>query len=151
MSIKAQDLSEEIQEYISTNSSLGLNHDPASGNVNFTLGNVLNVVDLDTLVGSNIELTMFEEGGSIIPSGRRERQERAFRFVTRGNSGQLAINASWNLFEWLWNDARSFQTQNFKVWIPRGPDVLPSLFAAQKDGTHIANFLLTFFAYKRTG
>ncbi len=151
MTVVLTNLAEEIQQYISDNSSLNLNYDPVADDVNFTLGNILNVTDLDFLLGSNIDLTMFEEGGSVSPTGRREKQERSFRFVYKGNSGQLAINLCWALVEWLWNSARTFQTATFRIWIPRFPDKLPSVIAANQDGSHLADFVVTFFAFTLVG
>lgn len=151
MTVVLTNLAEEIQQYISDNSSLNLNYDPVADDVNFTLGNILNVTDLDFLLGSNIDLTMFEEGGSVSPTGRREIQERSFRFVYKGNSGQLAINLCWALVEWLWNSARTFQTTTFRIWIPRFPDKLPSVIAANQDGSHLADFVVTFFAFTLVG
>lgn len=151
MTVVLLNLAEEIQEYISSNSTLSLNHDSTVGNVNFTLGNILNVTDLDFLLGSNIDLTMFEEGGTVIPTGRRERQERTFRFIYKGNSGQLAVNLCWQFIQWLWSDARSFKTATFRIWVPRFPDKLPSVISANQDGSHLADFVVTFFAFTLVG
>lgn len=138
---------EELQDYIAENSGLGLVV-PGTGPVgNFTLGDLLNVDNLDHLLGGQIDCTIFEEGGSLTRSGRRHHQERSVRFVYKGDRGQGVVNSCWRLLQFLEND-RTFLTSTFRTWVAR-TDKLPTVIAADQAGTHLADFVMTFFVFNR--
>lgn len=140
---------EALQDFIADNSGLGLTVGSAGISGNLTVGNLLNVDDLETLLGSEIVCTLFEEGGNIVRTGRRHRQERGVRFVYKGTHGQGAVNSCWTLLQFLENQ-KSFSTTDFTVWIAR-TDKLPGVIAADRGGTHLADFVMTFFVQNRTG
>jgi len=140
---------EALQDYIADNSGLGLTVGSAGVAGNLTVGNILNVYDLESLLGSQIVCTLFEEGGNIVRPHRKHRQERGIRFVYKGDHGQEAVNLCWALLQYLEN-LRSFSTTAFTVWVAR-TDKLPSVFAADQAGTHLADFAMTFFVLNRTG
>lgn len=149
MPLIAVNFAEELQDYIAQNSGLGLIV-PGIGPVgNFTIGNLLDVDNLDLLLGTGIDCTIFEEGGNLIRTGRRHRQERSFRFVYKGDAGQTAVNSCWRLLQFLEN-ARTFLTSTFRVWVAR-TDKLPTVIAADQAGTHLADFVMTFFVFNRVG
>jgi len=140
---------EELQDYIAQNSGLGLIV-PGAGPVgNFTAGDLLNVDNLDQLLGSGIVCTIYEEGGNLVRTGRRHRQVRTLRFVYKGDIEQLAVNSCWSLIEFLENKL-TFTTLTFKTWVAR-VDKLPTVIAKDQAGTHLADFVVTFFVYNRTG
>ncbi len=145
----AVNFAEELQDFIAQNSGLGLVV-PGTGPVgNFTIGNILNVDNLDLLLGSGIDCTIFEEGGNLIRSGRRHRQERNIRFIYKGSFGQEAVNSCWLLLQYLENK-KTFRTATFTVWIAR-TDKLPTVIAADQAGTTLADFVMTFFVFTRVG
>ncbi len=149
MQITAVNFAEEVQDFIATNSSLGLIVPAAGVAGNFLIGDILNVNDLDTLLGKQIVLTMFEEGGTITRTGRRHLQERTLRFVYKGNSGQAAVNLCWNLYTYL-EKKLTFQTATFRIWLAR-TEKLPGVFAADQGGVSLADLILTFLVQSRTG
>lgn len=149
MPLIAVNFAEQLQDYIATNSGLGLTVPAAGVSGNLTLGNLLNLDDLGVLLGSEIVCTIFEEGGNIVRTGRRHRQDRSMRFVFKGVYGQEAVNLCWGLVEFLENQ-RSFTTSTFKVWVAR-TDKLPSVISADQAGTHLADVVITFFVYNRFG
>lgn len=144
--LQLTNLAEELQEYISDNvTGLSVTYTMAE---NFVLGRMLNVQDLDDLVGQNIDLTLFDEGGpGLVPGSRVVRQERTFRFVHRGD-GQQAVTRAQELLEWLWN-RKSFQTATFRVWVAQ-PAALPSAFRYYRSGDTLADFLMNFYAFNLT-
>lgn len=150
MPLLAVNFVEELQTYLADNSGLGLVI-PGRGVTggNFTIGNLLNVDRLEDVLGSEIVCTMFEEGGNIIRTSRRHRQERTIRFLYKGEYGQAAVNSCWLLLQYL-EDLKTFQTDTFRVWVARA-DKLPTVIAADQGGTHLADFVITFFALYRTG
>lgn len=147
--LTAVDVAEQLQAAISAGSPLGLNHDPDSGPVNFTLGRMLDLDDLSSLLGSEIVCTMYEEGGTLVRTGRRHRQERAFRFLMKAEHGQASINLGWRLLQWLENQKR-IATSSFVAWVARF-DKLPTVIAADQSGTALADFVTTFYVWNRTG
>lgn len=148
MLIKAKNCAEEIQSYIADNSGLGLVVGTASAN--FTLGNILDITDLDQYLSSSpVVLTMFEEGGDSVSSHRNERIERTFRFLYKGSYGQEAINRCWDLLKYLW-DLRKFETSTFSIWLMR-KDKLPGIVAASQSGVYLADIVVTFLVSQKTG
>jgi len=149
MPLVALNWAEEVQDYIAENSGLGLVV-PGVGPVgNLTLGNLLNVDNLDALLGSEIRCTIFEEGGNLNRTGRRHQQERSLRFVFKGEHGQEAVNSCLALLQFLEN-GRTFLTSTFRTWVAR-TDKMPTVIAADQAGTHLADFVMTFLVYNRTG
>ena len=143
MKLGLRDFLEELQDHIANESDLDL-----TVSENFTIGNLLDLQDIDTYLSSEIELTMFEEGGGLRRSGRRHHQERTVRFLYKGDYGQQAVNRCLALIEWLSNNSLSFQTSNFREWMAR-TDKLPSVIAAAQTGTHLADCVVTFLVFKR--
>jgi hypothetical protein len=104
--LRTQNLAEEIQDWIAANTT-GLSLTYTVGE-NFILGDALDIQDLDELSGSNVDLTMFEEGSSFVYGGSFVRQDRTFRFVHKGTYGQQAVNRAWELVEWFKNESKTF-------------------------------------------
>lgn len=129
---------QELQDYIIANSGFT---PTLSAGVNFTIGNLLDVQDLELILRKKILLTLFEEGGTLLERGRRTQQERSFRFIFKGNYGQEAVDHCWRLLKWLLNK-RTFQTNTFRVWLARA-DKLPTVFVANESGSHLADFVVT--------
>ena len=134
---------EEIQDYLAANSGLGL-----TVGTNFTLGNLLNVQDLEQLATSKIDLTMYEEPGTLVETARKTRQERTFRFVYKGDYGQEAVNRCWSLVSYV-QRTKTFLTATFRVWFSR-VEKTPTVIAAGQDGTHLADTVITFNVWKKT-
>jgi len=141
--LRLTNLAEEFQTYIAANATgLSLRYVVAE---NFTIGDVLDMQDLEYLAGSKIDLTLFDEGGNLVPSGSFVQQVRSFRFVTKGDYGQQAITHAQELLQWLWN-TKTFKTSHFRIWVARVAK-LPSLIARYRSGTNLADFVITTFAY----
>ena len=80
---------EEIQDYIAANSGLGY-----TVGTNFVIGDIL---DLATLGATKaIDLTMYDEGATLEPSGRRWHMHRDIRFVFKGDFGQGTDWKEWS-------------------------------------------------------
>ena len=149
MTISTINLAEEIQDFIAANSDLNLTVPSVGTAGNFVLGNLLNVDDLGSLLESQIVCSMFEEGGTLIRTGRRVQQERTYRFVFKGSYGQEAINLCHGLVGYLEN-LKSLSTATFSVWVLRF-EKMPSVIAADHGGTHLADIVVTFLATNKTG
>ena len=141
--LKLVNFAEEFQDWLASN------YDVTTLTVgeNFTLGNILNVYELDKYRQNKIFLTMFEEGGSIISSGRRTRQERTFRFVFRGNHGQEAINHGLEFVAWF-KRKKTFETATYRAWLNRF-DRLPTVISAEQSGVSLADLVLTLNVWTR--
>lgn len=145
MKLTLAQFAEQLQDHIAANSTLGL-----TVGENFTLGNLLDIQDMEGYLASKIELTMFEEPGTLSRTGRRFHQERTIRFLYKGDYGQQAINRCHALLEWLQNSALYSNLSSFKAIVAR-VDKLPSVVAADQSGTHLADCIVTFFVYNPTG
>lgn len=134
----------ELQDYIAENSGLGY----VVGE-NFTLQDAADIQDLEQMVASRSQvlLTMFDEGGTLIPSGRRTPAERTFRFAVKGAHAQEALDRAHELLSWLWN-RKAFATAGFVVWVLRAPG-LPQVPVRGASGSHVADFIVSMLAYNR--
>lgn len=144
--LRTQNLAEEVQDWIAANAT-GLSLAYTVGE-NFILGDALDIQDLDELSGSNVDLTMFEEGSNFVYGGSFVRQDRTFRFVHKGTYGQQAVNRAWELVEWFKNESRTFVTDTFRVLVVQFP-VLPTIFARYRSGVHLADFVILTYSYNR--
>jgi hypothetical protein len=114
-------LGEEIQTYIGANFLDDGEPVYTVGNGgDFTLGDSADIQDLEILAGSEILLTLYDEGGTLIPSARRTTQERSFRFAAKGATAQEALDRAHDLLSWLWNK-HTFATASFRVLVLRVP------------------------------
>lgn len=116
---------------------------------NFTLGNVLDVGDLEGVLTESVVLTMFEEGFLPIRTGRSVHQERTVRFLYKGSYGQEALNRCLVLWKAL-EDALYITTATYRVIVLR-TDKGPGVVGADESGTHLADFIVTFFVKQITG
>lgn len=138
MPVKFEEFAEQFQDWLAAEADFEPSLTVAQ---NFTLGNLLNVQDLELILGSKILLTLFEEGGNLYGSARRTRQERTFRFVYKGAHGQEAMNYCWRLLRFL-HKRKTFETAEYRAWLAR-IDKLPGIIAAGQDGTHLADCVVT--------
>lgn len=143
MNLTATNFAEELQDHIADNSGLGY----VVGR-NFTLGELLDVDNLGAWFDPEILLTIFEEGGTLIRTGRKHRQERTFRFLCKGTKAQLSVNRAWAVLTWLEN-TRTFLSSTYRAWLAR-TDKMPSVVAADDSGTYLADFVVTFYVFSRT-
>lgn len=133
---------EEIQDYIAANSDLGY----VVGE-NFTAENTMDFADLGRLLGSQVLLTIFDEGGELVPSGRITLQNRTYRFVTKGTSSHAAMERARELLEWLWNQKR-FDTSTYRVLL-RTVERMPTVVARGDSGSALADFLVSLVIFNR--
>ena len=133
---------EELQDYIAANANLGY-----TVGTNFVIGDVL---DLATLQETEaIDLTMFDEGGENLPSGRRWHMRRSVRFIFKGTFGQGAVNNAWKFVDWL-GTRRAFSTTSYRVlWEENSK--LPSVVGATRSGTYLADVVSSFLLFTKTG
>ena len=140
--LKCHGAIEEIQDYIADNSGLGY-----SVGTNFVIGDIL---DLATLGATKaIDLTMYDEGATLEPSGRRWHMHRDIRFVFKGDFGQGAVNNAWKFVDWLGNN-RSFSTASYKVMWENFPK-LPSIIGATRADTYLSDVVSRFLFLNKTG
>lgn len=138
-------LAEEVQAYIGANAGLGY---VVGDGGNFTVEDSADLQDLARMGDQQrIRLTLYDEGGTLIPGARRTAQERSFRFATVGDSGQEALDRAHDLLSWLWNQ-KSFATDGFRVWVLRVPRT-PQVVLRGASGSYVSDFVLTFLAYNR--
>ncbi len=138
MPVEFEEFAEQFQSWLAANADFT----PALVVArNFTLGNLLNIQDIELYLGSKILLTMFEEPGTLQGAARRTRQERTFRFLYKGAHGQEAMNHCWRLLKFLHNK-KTFETDDFRAWLAR-IDKPPGVVAAGEDGTHLADCVVT--------
>jgi len=145
MALIAVNFAEELQDWIADNYTV----ETLTVGQNFILGNLLDLQDIADYLASSVSLSMYEEGGNIVRTGRRHHQERSIRFVFKGQYGQEAVNKTWQLLQWL-EDQKTFLSSTFRVWLAR-IDKLPSVIGADQDGIHLADSVVTFFVLYRTG
>ena len=140
--LKCHGAIEEIQDYIAANSGLGY-----TVGTNFVIGDIL---DLATLGATKaIDLTMYDEGATLEPSGRRWHMHRDIRFVFKGDFGQGAVNNAWKFVDWLGNN-RSFSTASYKVMWENFPK-LPSIIGATRADTYLSDVVSRFLFLNKTG
>ena len=135
-------LAEEIQDFVAENSALGY---VVGNGGNFTIEDAADIQDLVRLANSEILLTQFDEGGTLIPGARRTAQERSFRFAAKGGHAQEALNRAHDLLSWLWN-RKTFTTDSFRVLVLRVPRI-PQVVLRGASGSHVADFVVTVLAY----
>lgn len=140
-------LAEEVQDFVGDN-FFGDDGEPVyvvGNGGNFTVSDAADIQDLELLAGSEILLTLYDEGGTLVPSARRTAQERSFRFAARGANAQEALDRAHDLLSWLWN-RKAFTTAGFRVWVLRVPS-LPQVAVRGASGSHVADFVVTVLAY----
>ena len=140
--LKCHGAIEEIQDYIADNSGLGY-----SVGTNFVIGDIM---DMATLAATKaIDLSMYDEGAKMEPSGRRWHMHRNIRFVFKGTFGQGAVNSGWKFVDWVGNQ-RVFHTTSYRVlW--EGFPKLPSVIGATRAGTYLADTVVSFRLLTKTG
>jgi len=140
--LKCHGAIEDIQDYISSSSGLGY-----TTGTNFVIGDIL---DLSTLGATKaIDLTMYDEGATLEPSGRRWHMHRDIRFVFKGAFGQGAVNNAWKFVDWI-GTLRTFTTPNYRVWVENFPK-LPSIIGATRADTYLADAVARFLLLSKTG
>lgn len=147
MSITGRGFIEAVQDWVASISTLGYTVPSAGVTGNITVGNLLDVDNLDQSLGSEIGCTLFDEGGTIVRTSRGGRQERTVRFVCKGQYGQQAVNSCWDIHKEL-ESRKRFSSGIFSAWVAR-TDKLPTLIAADQGGTHLADFVVTFIVSNR--
>jgi len=140
--LKCHGAIEEIQDYISANSGLGY-----TTGTNFVIGDILDMATLGATEA--IDLTMYDEGGSLTPSGRRWHIRRNIRFIFKDTFGQGAVNKAWKFVDWLGNE-RTFTTSTYRVWWERNSK-LPSIIGATRADTYLADVVAQFLLLTKTG
>ncbi|UCG53554.1 MAG: hypothetical protein JSW58_08350 [Candidatus Latescibacterota bacterium] len=143
--LKLEGFTEQFQDYIVANTDFT---PTLVVGTNFIIGNILDVQDLEQRLTSKILCTLFDEGGNLIGSGRRTRQERSFRFVFKGDYAAEAVNHGFRLLAWLQNH-RVFRTSEFQAWWARA-DKLPSVIVRGKGGATLADFVVSLNVWFRT-
>jgi len=141
-------LAEEVQEYVAGNyfDAEGQPVYVFEGNaINFTLEDSANIQGLERLANSEVLVTLYDEGGTLLPSARRTAQERSFRFAAKGAYAQEALDRAHDLLSWLWN-RKAFTTAGFRVLVLRVPR-LPQVVLRGASGSHVADFVVTVQAY----
>ena len=155
--LKLDGLTEQIQDYIAANfvstvRQAGASF-PTGGYVvgtNFLAENAMQYQDIARLLGNEVLLTLFDEGGTLNPSGRQTHQTRLFRFVTKGSHSNEALDRARDLIEWLWNAARHFTTTDFRVRV-QTPQQFPAVIDRGDSGSFLADAIVPFFVTNRHG
>jgi hypothetical protein len=141
--LELDNLSEELRDYIADNSGLGY-----VVGTNLTLENTMDFTDIGRLLGSRVLLTIFDEGGAIIPSSRFVFQDRNFRFVTKGTSSNQALGRGRDLFKWLWNK-KTFGTSTYRWWLRPDNRRMPQIISRGENKSFLADFIFTFFVFNK--
>jgi hypothetical protein len=140
--LKLSNLIEEIQDYIADNSGLGY----VVGQ-NFTAENSMSFTDIGRLLSSQVLLTIFDEGGELVPSGRLTIQNRIFRFVTKGTTPNDAMDRARSLVEWLWNH-KNLLTSTYRSQV-RTLERLPTIIDRGEDGSTLVDFVVSMVVFNR--
>lgn len=140
--LKLENLTEEFQDYIAANSGLGY----VVGD-NFTAENSMDYTDQARLLNSKVLLTIFDENGTLIPSGRQTRQEKYWRFVTKGTYANEALDRARALLVWLWN-TKTFDLTTYRVLVAQTLK-MPEIVARGESGSHLAEFVLQSLVFNK--
>ena len=135
--IKFNGVIEDLAEYFSDNSELGY-----TLATNFLIGDILDFQDIDQLIGSKIDLTVYDEGGILRFGSRFHTQERSLRFLVRDTYAQGAINKAHDIAAWF-GDSRRLPTTNF-LFTFMALSKFPGLVLAHDSGTYFADVVVTF-------
>ena len=137
--IVSKNFVEDISDYFSENNSLGYTLAD-----NFLIGEVLDVDNIDSLIGNKIDLTVYDEGGTLRVGGRFHTQERSLRFLVRDTFAQGAINKSHDIASWI-GDNRYISTTNFvSHFVSLGG--FGTVVLAHESGTYFSDVVVTFLA-----
>jgi len=140
--LKAHGVIEEIQDYIASDSGLGY----TTGS-NFVIGDVLDMATLGATKA--IDLSMYDEGARLVPSGKRWYMHRNVRFVFKSTFGQGAVNKAWEFVDWLVNE-RTFFTPTYRVWW-EALSKPPSVIGATRADAYLADTVVQFLLLNKTG
>lgn len=129
---------EELQDHIGDSSGLG-----------YTVATDLFVAnELDVTGDAKLNtLTLYEEGMDLLFRARIPKQERTVRFLFRAAHAQAALNRAWSFVEWIGNE-NTFSTTKFRAWVLRF-DKGPTVIAARRSGTYVADVVVTFLVTNR--
>lgn len=115
--------------------------------VNFSCEDYAELQDSKRTAGARVLLTIFEENGTLIQSGKQTRQEVNFRFLAKGTSPSGAKDRAKMIHEWLFNK-RTFATASYRFWCVRTPKT-PSLVGKTDSGSFLADFVVTLLVLNR--
>lgn len=138
-------MGEELQDYIAANSGLG--YVVGGSSANFTLEQVLDWEDIARLLRQKVLLTLFDDGGTLTPSGSQTHQSRNWRFVAKGTHANEALDRVRNVVTWLWN-TKSFETATYRYVFVRVIG-MPSILARGESGSHLAEASLQSLVFNR--
>jgi hypothetical protein len=140
--LKLENLTEELQDYIADNSGLGY----VVGE-NFTAENSMEYTDIARVLGSKVLLTIFDENGTLISSGRQTHQERYWRFVTKGTHANAALDRARELLVWLWN-TKTFDLTTYRVLVAQTLK-MPEVVVRGESGSYLAEFVLQTLVFNK--
>ncbi len=140
--LKTHGVIEEIQDYIASDSDLGY-----TVGTNFVIGDVLDMATLGSTEA--IDLSMFDEGAQLVPSGKRWYMHRNIRFVFKSTFGQGAVNKAWEFVDWVINQ-RMFFTTTYKVMWERLSKP-PTVIGATRADAYLADTVVQFLLLNKTG
>ena len=66
---------------------------------NMLIGDHFDVQDIGDIVGSDIDLAVYEENGTLIRGSRFDQVERVLRFVVKDSYRQGAVNHAHDIFQ----------------------------------------------------
>jgi hypothetical protein len=115
--------------------------------VNFTCEDYAELQDSKRTAGARVLLTIYEENGTLIQSGKQIRQEVNFRFLAKGTSPSGAKDRAKMMHEWLVNK-RTFATASYRFWCVRTPKT-PSFVGKTDSGSFLADFVVTLLVLNR--
>lgn len=138
---------EELQDYIAANytDDEGRSYVVAE---NFTIGEVLDVEDLDNLLGSNVDLTIYDQANQIVRTGRRFRSTRGVRFLFKGEHAQASLDRGHDMVAWL-SGLDQIELTSFHVWVERFQRP-PGIVTGRPSGTFLSDCVIHFLAINRT-
>ena len=140
--LKLENLTEEFQDHIAANSGL----EYVVGQ-NFTAENSMDYPDIARLLNSKVLLTIFDENGTLIPSGRQTRQEKYWRFVTKGTHANEALDRARALLMWLWN-TKTFDLPTYRVMVAQTLK-MPEVISRGESGSYLAEFVLQTLVFNK--
>jgi len=138
---------EELQDYIAANysDSDGRTYTTAT---NFTIGNFLDVEDLDRILGSDVDLTIYDQAIDVTKGARRHRTTRAVRFVFKDSHAQASLNRAHAMTEWL-SGLERIGLPLFVAWVHRFQR-MPGIITGRSSGTFLSDLVVHFLTVNRT-
>ncbi len=138
---------EGFQDHISANYSddEGRTYTTAE---NFIVGESLDIEDVEELLGSVIDLSIYDQAEQLQLSSRRTRAVRGVRFVFKDDFGQAALNRAHAMVEWL-SGLNRIEMPLFSAMLVRFSR-LPGIVAGRPSGAYLSDFVVHYTVLNKT-